>query len=124
MRLLHTVTFELEDFLDENRPPYAILSHTWEKQEEVTFENLRLPQWDYNGKRGAVKVKGCCTQARKDGYSWVWVDMCCIDRMNRGEESEGTYSRNTPPHLLSLSPRPIISAIVQYGSLTPLPISM
>jgi hypothetical protein len=33
MRLLHTTTFELKDFLGENTPEYAILSHTWGEEE-------------------------------------------------------------------------------------------
>jgi hypothetical protein len=29
MRLLHSKSLELEEFIGQNVPPYAILSHTW-----------------------------------------------------------------------------------------------
>ena len=109
MRLLHTVTGELQEFDDQNRPPYAILSHTWAAREEVTFENMQSPGREYIGKPGWPKVWGCCAQARKDGYSWVWIDMCCINRNNYLELSEGMYSLAISHRLFTLLqtlPRP------------------
>lgn len=128
MRLLHTVTGELQEFDDQNRPPYAILSHTWAAREEVTFENMQSPGREYIGKPGWPKVWGCCAQARKDGYSWVWIDMCCINRNNYLELSEGMYSLAISPRPSTLSQtlppcpppsRPKLSrAVVPYSSLT------
>ena len=41
MRLLNTRTLQLELFMGENMPKYAILSHTWGPDaEEVTFKDL------------------------------------------------------------------------------------
>jgi hypothetical protein len=43
MRLIHTKTRQLKEFLgDDNVPPYAILSHTW-GEEEVTYQDMLLP---------------------------------------------------------------------------------
>ncbi|KAK6085211.1 RecQ mediated genome instability protein Rmi1 [Seiridium cupressi] len=39
MRLLNSVTFELQEFVDNEIPTYAILSHTWGR-DEVTFSEL------------------------------------------------------------------------------------
>ncbi|OXV09692.1 hypothetical protein Egran_02545, partial [Elaphomyces granulatus] len=33
MRLINTLTLRFEEFLGTKKPPYAILSHTWGKQE-------------------------------------------------------------------------------------------
>jgi hypothetical protein len=39
MRLLHTDSLELEEFLGEV-PRYAILSHTWEEK-EATYQDIQ-----------------------------------------------------------------------------------
>jgi hypothetical protein len=69
-------------FAPDSIPPYAILSHTW-GFEEVTFEDLR----DGTGvdKRGWLKLEFCADQARRDGFDYVWVDTCCIDKTNSTE---------------------------------------
>ncbi|KAK4446998.1 heterokaryon incompatibility protein-domain-containing protein [Podospora aff. communis PSN243] len=69
-------------FAPDSVSPYAILSHTW-GFEEVTFEDLR----DGMGvdKRGWLKLEFCADQARRDGFDYVWVDTCCIDKTNSTE---------------------------------------
>lgn len=47
MRLLHTTTYELEEFIGDTIPPYAILSHTWEGK-EVTLRDMQEPNAFYN----------------------------------------------------------------------------
>lgn len=63
-------------------PPYAILSHTWGR-EECTFQDLS------NGtgkdKEGFDKIKLCVEQAEKMGLGYSWVDTCCIDKTNSVE---------------------------------------
>ena len=88
MRLLQchdTGEFSLtKDFLDnEAIPPYAILSHTWEDGQEVTFKDLT----DSIGKskRGYDKIQFCGQQAERDGLQYFWVDTCCIDKSNHVE---------------------------------------
>lgn len=71
MRLLNTTTLELTEFFDKNIPKYAILSHTWE-EEEVSFEEFQAATG--KNKKGYKKVKMCCEQAVKDGWSWAWID--------------------------------------------------
>ncbi|KAH8585988.1 heterokaryon incompatibility protein-domain-containing protein [Bisporella sp. PMI_857] len=56
-------------------PAYAILSHTWGK-EEVIF-------WDIQA--GWRKIQSCATQAAADGLGYFWVDTCCIDKKNAVE---------------------------------------
>ncbi len=41
MWLLHTETGVLEEFVESNTPPYAILSHTW-MNEEITFVEMTV----------------------------------------------------------------------------------
>jgi hypothetical protein len=33
MRLINCITLKLEEFLGDDIPPYAILSHTWDREE-------------------------------------------------------------------------------------------
>lgn len=96
MRLLKWVDDDrigLTPDLDEDeRPPYAILSHTWAKDndEEVLFAEIETAQGQK--KPGYNKIRFCAEQARKDGITHFWVDTCCIDRTNLVELSEAITS--------------------------------
>lgn len=68
---------------DETIPPYAILSHTWEDGQEVTFKDM--VDGTGQGKTGYGKIKFCGQQAERDGLQYFWVDTCCIDKSNHVE---------------------------------------
>lgn len=99
MRLLSTTTYTLEDFNGSDSPPYAILSHRWGSQ-EITFKDVQNFKnlTDYFKTRkstkseGWSKIKGACVQAVQDGYEWIWVDSCCIDKTSSAELSEAINS--------------------------------
>ncbi|THU87812.1 HET-domain-containing protein [Dendrothele bispora CBS 962.96] len=89
MRLLNTHTYRVEEFLT-NTPKYAILSHTWGK-DEVTFQdtqNLDVAKV----KAGWSKVENACTYVRKYKFDWIWIDTCCIDKSSSAELSEALNS--------------------------------
>ncbi|KAI6089337.1 heterokaryon incompatibility protein-domain-containing protein [Hypoxylon rubiginosum] len=91
MRLLNVHTRQLEEFTGnvQDRPKYAILSHTWGKK-EITFQDLSQP---YHQQRPEyAKIEGCCRQAIRDNYTYVWVDTCCIDKSSSAELSEAINS--------------------------------
>lgn len=73
MRLHHTKTLKVWEFVGSNVPSYAILSHTWGK-EEVTFQDMQTSRAEH--KAGYSKLRGCCSRAAKDGYVFVWIDTC------------------------------------------------
>ncbi|OCL14903.1 HET-domain-containing protein [Glonium stellatum] len=87
MRLLHTSTLEFQEFLDTNIPRYAILSHTW-GTEEVTFEDMRERREAAMQMAGYEKIKQCCKKAAQEGFDYVWIDTCCIDKRSSAELSE------------------------------------
>ncbi|KAF2785655.1 beta transducin-like protein HET-D2Y, partial [Melanomma pulvis-pyrius CBS 109.77] len=94
MRLLqrsNTGEFSLtKDLRGNTIPPYAILSHTWEEGQEVTFQDIL----DGTGqsKTGYDKIRFCGQQAEHDGLQYFWVDTCCIDKSNRAELQEAINS--------------------------------
>ncbi|KAF7585326.1 hypothetical protein BBP40_011236 [Aspergillus hancockii] len=94
MRLLKASTTEPElvDFPPDRVPPYAILSHTW-GQDEVTFADLQQPIGQT--KSSWSKVQGACRQAVADGYGYIWIDACCIDKSSSAELSEAINSMFT-----------------------------
>jgi hypothetical protein len=89
MRLLNTETFKLREYWGTDIPKYAILSHTWETN-EVLFQELEANKNTYGA--GYRKILGCCKRASRDGYQWVWIDTCCIDKTSSAELSESINS--------------------------------
>lgn len=89
MRLLSTLTRKLHEFFDENTPPYAILSHTW-GDDEVSFQDLESNET--TNKAGYSKIKSCCELAASEGWRYVWIDTCCIDKRSSSELSEAINS--------------------------------
>ncbi|KAF1954406.1 HET-domain-containing protein, partial [Byssothecium circinans] len=67
-------------------PAYAILSHTWGK-EEVIFQDMEANA-DMSKtvrKAGWRKIQFCAEQAAADGLQYFWIDTCCIDKRNAVE---------------------------------------
>ena len=95
MRLLHTSTLELHEFYGDVIPKYAILSHTW-GEEEVSFQELQkarsVEPSMLNNSKGYRKIKDCCKLAASDGWQYVWIDTCCIDKTSSAELSEAINS--------------------------------
>ena len=83
MRLINTSTLCLEWFFGEAVPYYAILSHRW-NDVEVSLQDFQ----DGTGKNmvGYLKIQRCCAQAQSDGWQYVWIDSCCIDKTSSAEQ--------------------------------------
>ena len=90
MRLLESSSLELREFLGRDTPKYVILSHTW-GPEEVTFQDLKDIE-SARTKKGFHKLEGCCNKAKSDGFQWIWIDTCCIDKSSSAELSEAINS--------------------------------
>ncbi|KIN00544.1 hypothetical protein OIDMADRAFT_73808, partial [Oidiodendron maius Zn] len=95
MRLLHTTKLIVDEFLESQSESYsyAILSHTWDKEEdkeEITFQDMQgdVP----THKKGFSKLKSSRVQAEKDSYKHIWIDTCCIDKSSSAELSEAIKS--------------------------------
>ena len=65
-------------------PAYAILSHTWGK-EEVSHQDLKKGKGKDKNKAGWKKIQFCADKAAADGLQYFWVDTCCIDKKNAVE---------------------------------------
>jgi ankyrin repeat protein len=100
MRLLETKEMRVVEFADDAVPEYAILSHTW-GAEEITYQDIQLLNnrrmaavfnTGVKDKKGFLKVKKAANLAAKDGYSYIWIDTCCIDKSSSAELSEAINS--------------------------------
>ena len=87
------------DFRDDEITEYAILSHRWIDDTEINYEeiaslgNMEKEERDeIRGRLGYKKILDTCRQAQKNGYKWVWVDTCCIDKRSSAELSEAINS--------------------------------
>ncbi|KAH9941633.1 heterokaryon incompatibility protein-domain-containing protein [Epithele typhae] len=100
MRLLDTNTAGFRDIDDPNDARYAILSHVWDHTdgEQSLQVNPRAISLDLDEACPAsltvlsAKNRECCVFARMNGYRYVWIDTCCIDRLSSAELSEAINS--------------------------------
>ncbi|XRM45065.1 hypothetical protein ABZX51_008169 [Aspergillus tubingensis] len=90
MRLLRVSDLKLVEFMSDNIPPYAILSHTWVHDQEVIFEDMLSGTAE--NKPCFTKLKKTAEQAVTDGFEYVWIDNCCIDKRSSAELSEALNS--------------------------------
>jgi hypothetical protein len=96
MRLLRTSPSEpgnedlelIEEF-GQDIPKYAVLSHTWGR-DEVLFEHIR--NGTSRNHEASSKVINAIQQAANDGYEYIWIDSCCIDKSSSAELSEAINS--------------------------------
>ncbi|KAI9064951.1 HET-domain-containing protein, partial [Trametes sanguinea] len=92
MWLLNTTNYNLHGFPSvEVAPKYAALSHRWNPTGEVTFADIQ----DLRRARrmtGWSKVEQACRTAQVKGYTWIWIDTCCIDKSSSAELSEAINS--------------------------------
>ncbi|KAI6010562.1 heterokaryon incompatibility protein-domain-containing protein [Pisolithus marmoratus] len=79
--------------LDDETEGYAILSHRWGV--EVTYEEMigfmtmeERKRDEVRNRYGYQKIIKSCEQAKEDGYKWLWIDTCCIDKRSSAELSE------------------------------------
>lgn len=101
MRLLSTKTFEVTPISEDEIPPYAILSHTWDK-EEVTLQDMQgfgVKLMSTASRNQLIKEKPALRKvleaaklAADEGHDWIWIDTCCIDKTSSAELSEAINS--------------------------------
>lgn len=89
MHLLHTKTHKLEQFGAHELPLYAILSHTWGK-DEITFQDIQTA--DVENDSRCEKIRNACSVAARHGFDYIWIDTCCIDKSSSAELSEAINS--------------------------------
>lgn len=91
MRLINVDTLQLEEFIGDKIPPYAILSHTW-GVEEVSYDDWLQPDIA-KGKQGYTKIVSMCNVTKKHyDLQYAWVDTNCIDKRSSADLSESINS--------------------------------
>ena len=88
MRLINCETLQLQTFEDDCIPPYAILSHLWDSDGEVLFQDFtQMTPEELRTQRtkSYAKIKGFCQVVREHRDSLIlpysrikygWVDTC------------------------------------------------
>ncbi|MCJ1422053.1 hypothetical protein MMC32_008422 [Xylographa parallela] len=107
--LLNTSSYERRR---EASSKYAILSHRWTSHprigDEIDFQSLNpgalrghntglshhaSDESDEDRARCPLcKIKGACAKAKGQSIDWLWVDTCCIDKMNAVEYTRAINS--------------------------------
>ena len=100
MRLLNVHTLGLEEFFDQQIPPYAILSHRW-SFDEFTYKDMKKGRMKDG--LGYKKITECAAFVKGRGryesfahgnraIDWVWIDTCCIEKRSSAELTEAINS--------------------------------
>ncbi|KAI7240054.1 hypothetical protein KC330_g1533 [Hortaea werneckii] len=96
MRLLHRDaqgTYHLKEIADALEERYAVLSHRWYPSGDILYGDLsKQHQSETRAKQGWRKLRYAVDQAERDGYRYVWIDTCCIDKTSSAELSEAINS--------------------------------
>ncbi|KAH9849934.1 hypothetical protein C2E23DRAFT_344588 [Lenzites betulinus] len=98
MWLLNTYDATLHSFAPANAPAYAILSHVWGPEEQSFEEVMAISATPLQyGERSHMerlspKIRNFCACALSRGYTWVWIDTCCINKSSSAELSEALNS--------------------------------
>lgn len=82
MRLLKRLPnggFELVSVSSDNPPPYAILSHTWADDQEVTYSELVAGAG--KDKKGYAKIRFCSERAAADGLDTAGSTLAASTRL-------------------------------------------
>jgi hypothetical protein len=96
IRLIDTNTVRLTTFTGSKVPKYAILSHTWDMDQEISFQEMMAigegSSHPAAKKSGYRKIVNTCKKTESDGIPYAWIDTCCIDKTSSSEMSEATNS--------------------------------
>lgn len=81
-----------KDFISDEEavPAYAILSHTWQDGQEVTYTDFTNKAG--SEKTGYEKIRFCAEQTAHEGLSHFWVDTCCINKADPVELQDAINS--------------------------------
>ncbi|KAL1944706.1 hypothetical protein VTO73DRAFT_3136 [Trametes versicolor] len=101
MRLIDTRTGLFVWVNSPSDVQYAILSHVWVPNEELSYEGLLAihsaardhpdpPRYIFD--TVPAKVRELCTFAQRHGIPYAWIDTCCIDKGSSAELSEAINS--------------------------------
>ncbi|KAF5366406.1 hypothetical protein D9758_009735 [Tetrapyrgos nigripes] len=98
-RLVNACTIEVEEFpSDDSVSPYDILSHCWKQGQEVSYQEMvkcqsSIAAWlSIRAQSGYKKIVAACRQAREDNHTYIWIDTCCIDKGDHGQQSQDINS--------------------------------
>ena len=72
MRLINCNTDKFEEFFNEETPPYAILSHTWEAH-EISFKEYFDPKTRQMHPKAAEKITSTIAKVSAIGLEYVWI---------------------------------------------------
>jgi len=72
---------------DSLRAYFVILSHTW-GEGQAFFQEIQGPHDIIENKPRYIKVKGCSAKAILNGFEYVQINACCMDKRNSAELSE------------------------------------
>jgi hypothetical protein len=84
--------FEMIQKWGKDIPAYAILSHTWSSNPDDEVLLLDVHNCTCGRKPAYSKLKKAMERAILDGWNWLWIDTCCIDKISSVELSEAINS--------------------------------
>ncbi|KAI0101321.1 HET-domain-containing protein [Nemania sp. FL0031] len=95
MRFINTTSLRFREVSDLEihrlRGGYCILSHRW-GDDEISYADMFSMDDAVKAKASFGKLKGACDMAKRLGYDLLWIDTCCINKVDAAELSEAINS--------------------------------
>ncbi|KAL9032683.1 MAG: hypothetical protein Q9180_006361 [Flavoplaca navasiana] len=99
IRLLNAESLTLQQFKEEDCPPYAILSHRWaeDPSNEVVYDDMsKFEEFRHSSvwkkAKSAAKIVEACQRVLELESKYLWVDTVCIKQDNLMEMSTAINS--------------------------------
>ncbi|EJF61857.1 HET-domain-containing protein, partial [Dichomitus squalens LYAD-421 SS1] len=91
---MDTHTGQFIEQADPHVTIYATLSHTWDSEGEQTYRELQEIQriYDPGGHRLSAINPTPTSMVSLDGFRYIWIDSCCIEKQSSSELSEAINS--------------------------------
>src|SRR5436305_1886774 len=74
----------------------SLIAYRWDPWKKLSFHDIQKSEAEgmdgYTRMAGYTKITRCCSQALQEGFDYVWVDTCCIDKTSSSELSEAINS--------------------------------
>ncbi|KAK3341963.1 hypothetical protein B0T25DRAFT_356513 [Lasiosphaeria hispida] len=107
MRLINTASLDFEEYIRNEPPEYAILSHT-HGDDDLRYRGWLQPQscQEHLGQKRLCQNHQSIRAGERSSFKYIWIDNVCINKDSSADLSEAINSMSTWYHRAAVVSRP------------------